>query len=282
MVVRTLLSLACLTLLLAPAPAVDARGDEVERPYPGIAIKAETRSEPPQRLWWAGVHLVDRRIALRVAPGGPDPDGDGPWQTVLMPPTKGAEREGFELAVNGDFFDVKRGADGKTSYRPEQPAGVLGPAATDARTWAEAAKPRPALIVKKSGKVTIEQIARPGPDDVQVIAGNVMLVEDGKPVAHENKARHPRTVIGLDRTGTRLTILIVDGRKKGVADGMSYAELSQALIKAGCHTALNLDGGGSSVLVLRDGKAFVRKNRDKTEWERPVANVLGVDVKGAK
>ena len=257
-------------------------GGEVERPYPGIALKAETRTDPPQRLWWAGVDLKDRRIALRVSPGGPDPDGEGQWETTLMPPTKVAEREGFELAINGDFFDVERGPDGQTSYRPDQPAGVLGAAVTDGRTWSESAKPRPALIVKKSGMVAIEMVAKPSADDAQVIAGNVMLVDNGKPVVHENKAKHPRTVIGLDRGGTKLTILIVDGRKKGVADGMDYAELSKELIAAGCHTALNLDGGGSSVLVLRDGDNFVRKNRDPKEWERPVANVLGVDVKNAR
>jgi hypothetical protein len=278
MAVRGLLTVACLALVLAPVRA----GAEIERPYPGIALAAETRSDPPQRLWWAGIDLKDRRISLRVSPGGPDPDGDGPWQTTLMPPTKVTEREGFELAINGDFFDVERGENGQASYRTGLPAGVLGPAATDGRAWAESPKPRPALVVKKSGQVTIESITKPGADDAQVIAGNVLLVENGKPVAHENKAKHPRTVIGLDRSGTRLTILIVDGRKKGVADGMSYAELSKELIAAGCHTALNLDGGGSSVLVLRDGKDFLRKNRDPKEWERPVANVLGVDVRGAK
>ena len=39
--------------------------------------------------------------------------------------------------------------------------------------------------------------------------------------AHQYKVRHPRTVAGLDAQGTKLTLLVVDGRKPGVAIGMS-------------------------------------------------------------
>jgi exopolysaccharide biosynthesis protein len=115
-----------------------------------------------------------------------------------------------------------------------------------------------------------------------VIAGNVMLVEGGQMIAHENPARHPRTVVGLDAAATHLIILVLDGRRSGIAEGMSYAELSKELIAAGCDRALNLDGGGSSVMVLRDGDKFTIRNHPSNESERPVANVLGIDVKDAK
>jgi hypothetical protein len=260
-----------------------AKGGTTASPHPGITLRQEARKEPaPQRLTWAVVDLTDPRVSLRVSPGGPDPDGEGAWQTTLMPPTAVAKREGFELTVNGDFFAVKKVEGGAAGYRAEQWATVIGPAATDGKAWAAAVNPRPCLVVKKSGKVTIERLVKPGADDAHVIAGNVMLVEGGKAVPPENAARHPRTVVGLDEKGARLTILVVDGRRAGVADGMSYAELAKEMIAAGCHTALNLDGGGSSALVLREGEQFAVKNDPSDLRERPVANVLGVDVKGAK
>jgi exopolysaccharide biosynthesis protein len=255
-----------------------------EHPYAGITYHQEARKDPAQRLYWANIDLSDPHVSLHVAPGGPDPDGDGKWQTTLMPPSQIAQREGFELTVNGDFFTVKKD-EGKTpapGYKAEQWATVIGPAATDGKTWATTPKPRPCLVVKKSGKVVIESLAKPGPDDAQVIAGNVLLVRDGKPIPHDNTQRHPRTVIGLDASSTHLILLVLDGRKQGVAEGMSYAELSKEMIAAGCQTALNLDGGGSSVMVLREGDKFTIKNHPSNESQRPVGNVLGIDVKDAK
>lgn len=278
-----------------------------EHPYPGVTYHAEVRKDPAERLYWANIDLTDPHVSLHVAQAGPDPDGDGKWQTTLMPPSQVAQREGFELTVNGDFFVVKKDEPAKSQPQNEKPkdepkkadakpaaaaapppysanqwAAALGPAETDGHTWATAPKPRPCLVVKKSGRVTFETLTKPGPEDVQVIAGNVMLVDGGKAVAHENPARHPRTVIGLDATGTKLTILVLDGRRQGVAEGMSYAELSKEMIAAGCDRALNLDGGGSSVMVLREGDKFTIKNHPSNEGERPVANVLGIDIKDAK
>jgi exopolysaccharide biosynthesis protein len=89
-------------------------------------------------------------------------------------------------------------------------------------------------------------------------------------------------VVGLDAGATHLIILVLDGRRTGVAEGMSYAELSKEMIAAGCDRALNLDGGGSSVMVLRDGDKFTIKNHPSNESERPVGNVLGIDIKDAK
>ena len=107
-----------------------------------------------------------------------------------------------------------------------------------------------------------------------------MLVENGKPVPHENKAKHPRTVVGLDDKHTKLTILVVDGRRPGVAIGMSYEELAREMIRLGCKTALNLDGGGSTVMVMRDPSTNTYRilNKPSDGRERPVANVLGITV----
>ncbi len=75
---------------------------------PGIFIHSETRMNPPTRLFVAEVDLKNPKLHLRVAPGGPDPDGAGKWETTLLEPTKIAERENFDLVVNGDFFYRER------------------------------------------------------------------------------------------------------------------------------------------------------------------------------
>ena len=58
------------------------------------------------------IDLSDPHVSVRVSPGGPDPDGEGKFQTTLMPTSAIAQRERFDLAVNGDFFQAQKSNDG--------------------------------------------------------------------------------------------------------------------------------------------------------------------------
>ena len=250
-------------------------------PFPGIAIYSQVRPLPPTQLFVAEIDLTHPKVRLRVSPGGPDPDGPGEWQTTLMPPTRIAAREKMDLVVNGDFFRARgvKDAEGTNSaFRAENWSAVSGPAVTDGKAWATGANRRPCLVVSRNQEVTIEMRDRPNPDDWEVVAGNTMLVEAGVAVPHTNQLRHPRTAVGLDAKRTKLVILVVDGRKPGTAIGMSYDELAAEMIRLGCHQALNLDGGGSSVMAIRDPvRAEFRPLNEPTDGrERAVANVLGV------
>jgi hypothetical protein len=202
-----------------------------------------------------------------------------------MQPTKIAAREHFDLVINGDFFDalaVKDAEGTNSGYRAGQWALTVGPAMTDGKTWSAGAEPRPCFVVHANRTVAIEMLARPAADDWEVIGGNVILVKDGMAILHTNHVRHPRTVVGFDAAKTNLVILVVDGRKPGIAVGMSYDELAAEMLRLGCHDALNLDGGGSSVLAVRDAVTGRMKilNVPTDGRERPVANVLGVSVQG--
>jgi len=235
------------------------------------------------RLFVAEIDLGHPGISVRVCPGGPDPDGPGEWEATLAVPTRVAAREGLELVVNGDFFSVRREMQGPTTlpaYRPDVWASAIGPAVTDGRVWSVSKDERPCLVVRKGDRVSIEMVGQPPEEALQVIAGNVMLVRDGKPVPNDNADRHPRTAVGLDKTGRRLVILVVDGRQPGVSIGMSYAELAAEMIRLGCDRAVNLDGGGSSVMAVRDpsGAGLTILNRPSDGRERPVVNVLGIDA----
>src|SRR5436190_31816 len=111
---RFLLSAALLTgCAKADAPPA------AEHPYPGITLRQEVRKDPDaQRLFWANIDLADPHVSFHVSRAGPDPDGDGKWQTTLMPPSQIAQREGFELTVNGDFFVVKKDETKKLDAKP--------------------------------------------------------------------------------------------------------------------------------------------------------------------
>lgn len=260
-----------------------AENSVTNRPFPGVAIYSATRTNPPQRLFVAEIDLTNPQVHLHVSRGGDDPDGPGPWETTLMRPTKIAAREKYDLVVNGDFFNARgvKDAEGTNSaYRADIWSSVIGPAVSRGKAWSTTTNARPCLVVSKTGKVTIRPVRQPKSDDWEIISGNVMLVRDGKPVPHDSKARHPRTVAGLNADATRLILMVVDGRNPGVAVGMSYDELAAELIRLGCHQALNLDGGGSSVLAVRDPvqNEFKILNEPTDGCERAVANVLGISV----
>jgi len=272
-----------LALMVAVLGQFSAPGEILpDQPLPGVIISFETRTNPPERLFIAEVDLTNPKIHLRVAPGGPDPDGPGKWETTLLEPTKIAERDKLDFVINGDFFTAKGVNDGEgtnSHFAAHQWAWTAGVAVTDGQPWSAGTNARPSLVVHQDNTVTIEMLQHAQPDDWDVISGNVMLVHNGQLVTHANAQRHPRTVVGLDASGHKLTVLVVDGRKPGIAAGMSYDELGSEMLRRGCKEALNLDGGGSSVMAVRDtsGKMNIL-NQPTDGHERAVANVLGITI----
>jgi exopolysaccharide biosynthesis protein len=263
-----------------------------EHPWPEVAYHFEKQANPPEEVHTVVINLSDKKAVIRVAPGGPDPDGPGKWQTTLLPTTKIAEREKFDIAVNGDFFYVPTGKDAEgvnaqQIYKDAIWATVAGPAMTDGDAWAKAKSPRPVLVVTRAGKLKMISTAEAPPKAKQVIAGKDFLVQKGRPLfdpetqypPHDFHNINPRTAIGIDRKGKKLFLLVVDGRSEQ-STGMTYGQLAREMVKLGCYTAINLDGGGSSTLVIRNRKTgeLQVRNHPSDHRERPVANVLGIGL----
>lgn len=82
--------------------------------------------------------------------------------------------------------------------------------------------------------------------------------------------RHPRTAIGYTLSG-KLILLAIQGRFPGLAEGATLEEEARILINLGCMEALNLDGGGSSCMLV-NGKETITPS-DKT-GQRPVPAVF--------
>jgi hypothetical protein len=119
------------------------------------------------------------------------------------------------------------------------------------------------------------------------IGGGPVLVKDGViNVTNEQEQmfvkgendRHPRTAMGYTRK-RQLLILVIQGRFPGIADGATLAEEAKILTDLGCVEALNLDGGGSSC-VLVNGKETIQVS-DKT-GQRPVPGVFIIREKKRK
>jgi hypothetical protein len=82
--------------------------------------------------------------------------------------------------------------------------------------------------------------------------------------------KHPRTAMGYTTDG-RLIILVIQGRFPGIAEGATLEQEAKILADLGCYEALNLDGGGSSCMLV-NGKETIKPS-DK-EGQRPVPGVF--------
>jgi hypothetical protein len=87
--------------------------------------------------------------------------------------------------------------------------------------------------------------------------------------------KHPRTAMGYTANGD-LIIMVVEGRNPSIADGVSLPQLAQLLKDIGCVEALNLDGGGSSCMLI-NGKETIKPS-DKT-GQRQVPAVFIIQQK---
>jgi exopolysaccharide biosynthesis protein len=255
-----------------------------------VAYEHIVRHDPNYSIHIVRIDLKDPRVSVHVSRGGPDPDGDGPWLTTLMPTSEIAEREKFDVAINGDFFDAEstRDIEGRnTGYVRGKFAAPVGTAMTDGVLWHQAARARPYLELTGAKVAKILDGQQPiDPAAREIVGGSNIIVRDGRAVPFTGAFatnRHPRTVVGIDSSGTQLTFFVVDGREPQLSIGMTLAELSDEMIRLGCASAINLDGGGSTTLVCRspETKKLVVLNSPSDTKERSVADVLGVTLNGA-
>ena len=260
------------------------------RPFDAVRIETRADTRASQRITIARVDLRDAAVEVRVAAGGADPDGDGPWQTTLQPLSQIAERERFEVAVNGDFFSARSTADAegaRSGYVAGKWALAIGPAATDGYIWARPTIARPALWFDAENNARIEALLDVPAGARQVVAGSDVLVRAGAVVPQSQSKfatdRHPRTAVGLADGGKTLVMVVVDGRDAERALGLSLGELARLMRELGCDDALNLDGGGSSEMIARDAETGRLRvmNAPSDGRERAIANGLGVSIRGS-
>jgi hypothetical protein len=112
-----------------------------------------------------------------------------------------------------------------------------------------------------------------------IVGGAGLLVRNGQVLtgwtdeqlrAGFDTERHPRTMIGTSRGGT-IWLVTVDGRNPDISVGMNFSELQRLAKGLSLDNALNLDGGGSTTMVV--GGKVVNHPSDKT-GPRKVSDAL--------
>ena len=250
--------------------------------YKGIEYQRIVRDSPRTLV----IHVVTVKLSMgnvKALVTPPDsPGSDRPLKARTT--SEFLEMNGLQLAVNGDGFDPWWVFG--PFYYPHRgdPVTPRGFAMSNGVAYSGISNEEAPMLVLGAGRQV--EIRWTVGDAKQVVTGSTLLVDGGAVVdsIQDNKL-HPRTAVGINQAGTRLIIVVVDGRQPGYSEGVTLPELAAIMVEQGAHRATDLDGGGSSTLVMADenGKAVLLNSpvhQSIPGLERPVANHLGIYAKG--
>jgi exopolysaccharide biosynthesis protein len=200
---------------------------------------------------------------------------------VLTPVSTLAERQQAYAAINGSFFDMDKGNPICYLRIDGQKMGENTPMKDDSinRKYYQYAVMTlgPTHLWVPDSNRCWEDILSHG----DIMTAGPMLLREGRHVPQRDDRtfvthRHNRTAIGLRPDGSTI-LLVADGRFKHKAEGFSLPELERIMLWLGCSEAINLDGGGSSTMYIKD-KGVVNYPSDNGkhdhEGERPVSNAI--------
>jgi hypothetical protein len=275
--VLLLLWLQVPALVLAdPVVRIDQDGPEqirrLARPiFQGIA-HVELAAETPRRM---------RGQALLI-------DLQAPGLSFFVNPPSEKAPEKFESITTSNFLKKYRlqAAINAAPFHPVvKEEGVLqeviGLAVSRGKLVSKPQKGYAALLLTADNKARI--VEQP-PDSLQGIenacGGFKQILREGKNIGPDD-ALHPRSAVGISRDGRTLILLVIDGRQKNHSLGAKQSETADWLVRLGAYCGLNLDGGGSSSLVIAESPTMVRiLNRPIQSGvpgrERPCPNHLGI------
>jgi len=282
---KTWISLLFVLAILVGAPFLYYRGRPLPLPmketlFQGVEYQRMARFSPrPMVIHILTVNVNTRKLQFIVTP--PDRIKNA---TPLDARTTSQFLEEFDLdiAVNGDGFSPwwsRTPAD----YYPHtgDPVAPRGDAASRGQVYWRAPGPLPTLHISSKNRLSFDAPA----NWYNAISGETMLLAGGRVLDDLNDSDiHPRTAIGYSANGKFLYIVVVDGRQPFYSEGMKLTELAQLMFDLGAHDAMNLDGGGSSTLVVRGADGAPRILNSPIDLyipgrERPVANHLGIYFK---
>jgi hypothetical protein len=269
---------ACLSGLLSNNQSDPKSGEKTI--FEGVSYIKDVRNNPrPIVIHVVQVDLTAPGIQILVTPG--DPEKELPLKARTT--TDFLDEFDLQVAVNGDGFTPWHSLS-PFNYYPHagDPIDVLGFAASNGVVYSTDQDNFPTLYFGRANNKAVFD-KRPG-NISHAISGLDMIVRGGKPVKELGGSPEPRTAIGLNRSNKMLILLVVDGRQSNYSEGVTLDELAEILIFHGAHEAMNMDGGGSSTLVVEgDGGRPIIMNTPIDNRipgrERPVGNHLGIYAK---
>lgn len=238
-----------------------------EQIIPGTEYNQIIHTDPPNQIHTIKVDLTTPDLSFHIVTGKLTKEGN----IILTDPFELANKGNFIVAINSNPWSM---VDGTTKYIKNSPARNIGWIQLDGKTISPPGSGIHFWINSKK-EPFIGKVAIPIEDVIIGIEGFSQIIKDGEILPDDNQ-RHPRTAIGFDREKRYLIMVVVDGRMPGYSEGMTLGELASLMKELGCWNAINLDGGGSSIMLVRSIDGFQRKNTGVYGNIRPLPLLFGI------
>jgi hypothetical protein len=268
----------------------------ISYPFLGVERIYQTETSPrPLKIHVAIIDLGAPGISFEMTPRAanyPGPNINGsPGETKRQTTRSFADAVGAQVAINGSYFATTSSdtswannlgltASNGDHYSPWEGPFSWGP--TEFRDALNITQTNQAAIVKMPGSIPTGFETNPTVPLYNTVTGYIRSVQNGANVSGSNCVQqcglNPRTSVGVT-ADNKLVMMVVDGRQSGLSEGLTSSEAANFMIGYGAVDAIDLDGGGSSTMVMNfynDAVASQVLNSPSDGVERAVGDNLAV------
>lgn len=264
--------------------------------FQGITYSRHIENQPrPQVIHSLEIDLTEPGIKPFVTPGiteaelnedALNEDAQPTYETLAQRTSDFMQAHQLQMAINANFFYPFR-EKAPWNYGPSvgDPANLVGLAISDAQQVSDIDANYPALCFL-SQRAEIHEHGQCPDGTQQAIAGTAVILAGAEPTeaaqpvpAGQKEKPYPLNIAALNAEGTRLWLVLSDGKQPLYSEGTTLPEITALLQNLGAAIALQLDGGGSTTLAVATDTSPKRLNAvihtKLPGHERPVANQLG-------
>ncbi len=271
---RTLLLCLLLTRLALPQPIAEVPPEPpVWSPdiYQGISLTGAFRRSPERfALYAVAIDLRASGLEFLVTPS----NGERRLDTDSLKTGSFLHQQKCQVAINGSPFRPVEKEEGL-------PMDVAGLSVSRGDRYSEPEGTWGALLLGQDNRARLVSQQGEVPPAHNALGGFDFLLKAGQTTDQPGGPRHPRTAVGLSQDGQTLYLCVIDGRQNDHSVGATLYETALWMRWLGCWEALNLDGGGSTTLVIEDQMGLPYTVNRPIQGripgqQRPSANHLGV------
>jgi hypothetical protein len=240
---------------------------------------------------WA-IHVLDVRLdrcfKVEAAKGAPGAVGRNKTSEILKALEPARDVLG---GVNAGFFSLETGVPSNALVHAGRV--ITPPSAQPVFAIDSVGRPRIEVLSVRGGgtfaidDAALDRVSLTPFHPMEAVGGRPRLLRDSTIIPDVDTVggpgfattRHPRTAVGIANNGRRLFFLVVDGRRPFYSAGMTNRELATVMLSIGSTDALNLDGGGSTTMVVQNvatRKLSVVNRPSDAAGERTVGDALAI------
>jgi len=250
------------------------RSDTSFSNYPGMTesyITYLNNQDKPIALYLLELDLTNENLSIEVATPNDNPVVNSVQRVSAMISAKNTSSPDKQVlaGINGDYFNSPN-PDGQ-----QIPLGPVHKQGVQVRT--EMSSGYMFFGMAENGNYLIgnnQEYLNYQSRLLEVIGGRHRILTNGVIVSQTDISVAPRTSVGVV-SPKKVIMMVVDGRQENHSVGYTLEQQAEALKALGVRDAVNLDGGGSTVIITKDkSNQYKIKNKVSDGTERAVANAL--------